>query len=373
MNYIFIVQGEGRGHLTQAISLYNLLVRNGHQVICILVGHAIGNSVAPLLHQSVSCSVIGFDSPHLVYSKKTKTLSISKTAWNTLCHLKTFIKSVFKIKQIIENSPPASIINFYDGVAGVYNLLYGDSTRKMVAIAHQYYLLHPQFPHPKKYFIDRLVVNFNSKITALRAEKKLALSFSYFEEDKTQKIKAMPPLLREEIIQNKTLTPNQNFILCYITQPIFAEQLIEWHKKNSETVINCFWANIQFEKTYKAHENLTFYQIDSVLFLSMMKNCKAFVSTAGFESICEAFYLGKPSCIIPLPNHYEQTCNAIDAQLAGAGITQTNFDLTTFLSYLSTYPTAQTSDFRNWVMESEQRFLKELVKKEEKVVEEPMV
>ena len=32
MKFLFIVQGEGRGHLTQAITLEEILRRNGHEV-----------------------------------------------------------------------------------------------------------------------------------------------------------------------------------------------------------------------------------------------------------------------------------------------------------------------------------------------------
>lgn len=38
MKILFIVQGEGRGHLTQAISLERLLTRSGHEVVEVLVG-----------------------------------------------------------------------------------------------------------------------------------------------------------------------------------------------------------------------------------------------------------------------------------------------------------------------------------------------
>ena len=38
MKYLFIVQGEGRGHLTQAIAMYHLLKRSGSEVVEVLVG-----------------------------------------------------------------------------------------------------------------------------------------------------------------------------------------------------------------------------------------------------------------------------------------------------------------------------------------------
>ncbi len=41
MKYLFIVQGEGRGHLTQAITLEKLLISRGHEVVGIMeIGRA---------------------------------------------------------------------------------------------------------------------------------------------------------------------------------------------------------------------------------------------------------------------------------------------------------------------------------------------
>ena len=36
--FILAVQGEGRGHMTQAISMYELLIENGHTVCAVILG-----------------------------------------------------------------------------------------------------------------------------------------------------------------------------------------------------------------------------------------------------------------------------------------------------------------------------------------------
>ena len=36
--FVFAVQGEGRGHLTQAIATYELLLSRGHKVAAVLIG-----------------------------------------------------------------------------------------------------------------------------------------------------------------------------------------------------------------------------------------------------------------------------------------------------------------------------------------------
>ena len=38
MRYVFIIQGEGRGHLTQAMTMERLLLDAGHEVPLMLVG-----------------------------------------------------------------------------------------------------------------------------------------------------------------------------------------------------------------------------------------------------------------------------------------------------------------------------------------------
>lgn len=66
-----------------------------------------------------------------------------------------------------------------------------------------------------------------------------------------------------------------------------------------------------------------------------MAGCKAYASTAGFESICEAMYLGKP--VLMVPAHIEQDCNAYDAMKAGAGIISDSFDLQPLLRFAGEY------------------------------------
>jgi uncharacterized protein (TIGR00661 family) len=79
-----------------------------------------------------------------------------------------------------------------------------------------------------------------------------------------------------------------------------------------------------------------------------MRRCKAYVSTAGFESICEAMYLGKPVMMVPTEGQFEQECNALDAVLSHAGISSKQFDITRLLSYLPTHQD-KGNEFRSWV------------------------
>ena len=106
----------------------------------------------------------------------------------------------------------------------------------------------------------------------------------------------------------------------------------------------------------KVDETLRFYQIDDIKFLNGMAGCRAYASTAGFESICEAMYLGKP--VLMVPAHIEQDCNAYDAMRAGAGIISDSFDLESLLRFAGRY--TPNRNFTSWVRSCERRIIFEL-------------
>ena len=53
MKFLFIVQGEGRGHLTQAITLEDMLQRNGHEVVEVLVGKSSSRTLPGFFNRSI--------------------------------------------------------------------------------------------------------------------------------------------------------------------------------------------------------------------------------------------------------------------------------------------------------------------------------
>jgi len=87
-----------------------------------------------------------------------------------------------------------------------------------------------------------------------------------------------------------------------------------------------------------------------------MSRCSGFASTAGFESICEAMFMGKPIMMIPTAGHYAQECNVLDAYISGAGIISDTFDLSRFVKYIPTYY-RNHSEYRQWVKNEEQFFI----------------
>ena len=362
--FLFVVQGEGRGHLTQAISLFEILTSAGHQVGSVLVGMDNISNLPTFFQEKIPVKIEIFPAPSLVYGQ-TKAVKV----WDTIItHAKKvgkYRKSVKFLAQKVEEYQPDVIVNFYDMICGLYAQFYRPSI-PIVCIGHQYLLLHQSFISLPNKHIDRFLLNLNTRLTSLNSTRKLALSFVQMPDDKVHSIAVTPPLIRDEV---KKLTPTSKpFILAYITHHKLSEDIINWHANHRDVEIHCFWNNKEFVDEWQFRENLTFHQVNSEKFLRMMEQCSGLICTAGFESVCEAMYLGKPIMMVPVPNHIEQEINAWDGQRAGAGISDTEFNLSRFISYLPVHQNI-SENFKTWQGQTAQIFLKNFEEVTQKEVE----
>jgi uncharacterized protein (TIGR00661 family) len=355
MRVLFLIQGEGNGHLTQAISLYQLLSAEGHQVVASLIGSADGKKRPALFLESVNCPVFTYKSVGLCYSPTGK-LSVGDTLKHLLNGLPGIYKSLQTIHTAVSDYEPDLIVNFYEICGGLYNMVYRSKT-PLHCIAHQYLFLHPQFRFPRKRRFHRHALWLLNKITAYRAAHIYALSFSDLYSS-TSKITVAPPLLRREVTG---LSPSTgDYLLVYLTQPLLRRQIEQWHRRNPTVRIHCFCNNPLQKTKLSVDDTLTFHPTHTATFLSMLKSCQALVTTAGFETVCEAMLLGKPVMMVPVPNHYEQECNALDASLAGIGVSHKTFNLDYLFQYLPTYQ-PQSHRAQKWMEQTRDRLLLPLI------------
>lgn len=353
MRFLFIVQGEGRGHMTQAISLHDILVRNGHEVVEVLVGKSPRREIPSFFYEKIKCGIQAYESPNFVMSKDNKSLLLFRSIFYNLKKAGSFTRSMKFISNRIKVTRADAVINFYELLAGFSNLIYKPRV-PVYCIGHQYLLLHPDFVFPKGKPFDKFLLNLNTRLTSFRARKYLALSFVEMPDKPERKISVVPPLLRKEVLEAKT--SDKGFILGYMLNTGYAEEIIEWHKLHPDKVLHFFWDKKDAPEDMEVHANLYFHTINDVRFLNYMKECSAFSSTAGFESVCEAFYLQKPLMMVPTGNHYEQNCNAFDANRAGAGVFAFKFNLDLLLELIPLYRKSET--FPQWVRQAEQKFIK---------------
>lgn len=344
MRFLFIVQGEGRGHMTQAIALASMLEEKGHQIVSVCIGKSKRRKIPNFVYESLSAPVVTFESPNFISDKANKKILLRRTLTYNLFKTGKFLKSLKLLNEIVLSQQPDVIINFYDLLAGVYNFCYRPKSAFWV-IGHQYLTAHPKFRFATSKNFEKELFLLNNKLTALNADRILALSFHKMASGDPRFV-IIPPLLRKSLFE---LSPSQeDFILCYMVNPGYAEELIRFGKTNPQIKIEAFWDNPEALKLENPLPNITFHQIDDHLFLTKMAACRGLLSTAGFESICEAMYLGKPVMMVPVAGQYEQACNAIDGEAAGAGIAHHEFDFALFDNYITSHDQSK-NQMSDWI------------------------
>ncbi len=356
--FILAVQGEGRGHMTQALSMYDLLTEQGHTVCAVLLGSSGSRDIPGFFFEKIKCPVIQLQSPNFVTDKKNKSINITRSVVHNFGKLKTFRKSLRAIDNLLKEHEPDVVINFFELLIGLYYRFYKPQA-KMVCVAHQYIYFHPDFQFPDGRWLDKIAIKFFTGLTAFGSSKNLALSF-YKIHTKNDEVTIVPPLLRKEIFELQPV--HDDFYLVYLVNSGYFEEVLDWHKHNPTVELHCF--TDQPERLNAGYafnrQKLKVHPINDKLFLEMMSKSKGLASTAGFESVCEAMYLGKPVLMVPIQGHYEQFCNSRDAYRAGAGIFSDKFDLSKLAKFSATFD-GNNSWFKNWVANAKHRIYREII------------
>jgi uncharacterized protein (TIGR00661 family) len=350
MKFLFIVQGEGRGHLTQSISLSELLTRNGHEVVAVMVGKSNRRELPAFFTEKFGRKIRRFDSPNfLPVSKNYRTNILASIAYN-IFHLWKYIRSIILIRKSINRRNIDAVVNFYELLTGLsYAIL--PPSKPCYCIAHQYLFLHPAFRFPNVSSIELWGLKFFTQVTCLNSKRLLALSIQPVENVPQKKLTVVPPLLRKEIFN--TISTVGNYLHGYILNDNYAEEITNFHKKFPNIEMHFFWDRKNVEEETATSPNLTFHRLNDNLFIHYMSGCKAYATTAGFESVCEAMYMGKP--VLMVPTHIEQECNAFEMSEAGAGIMARNFEIEKLIDFIPKYN--KNTGFRTWVQQADSNFL----------------
>ncbi|MHA7130800.1 glycosyltransferase family protein [Algoriphagus namhaensis] len=343
MRFLFLVQGEGRGHMTQAMTLSETLEKMGHEVSSVIIGKSKRREIPEFFSRHFQGKLTPVESPNFVTDKQSKRIKLWSTIRYNLFRSRNFRKSLSVIDQIVKQDQPDVLLNFYDLLGGIYFTVYRPEILHWT-IGHQYLSLHPSYTFPKGKLLSRQLYLLNTKITAFGASLKLALSFVPMES--TQTIRVFPPLIRAQLKAKRST--DEGFYLAYMVNSGYAEEVISFAKNHPHIRIKAFWDRKGVTEVQQALPNLSYHPIDDQAFLTEMAACKGLVCTAGFESICEARYLGKPILVIPVAGQYEQACNAEEVVNLRIGNKSKTFDFNLIDSASAPSLALGQENFRTW-------------------------
>ncbi|MDR0757874.1 MAG: hypothetical protein LBF85_08520 [Tannerella sp.] len=355
--FMFIVQGEGRGHLTQAISLADMLRRNGHEVVAALIGKGCSREVPAFFTKKMNTPVLAYEAPSFVFKKDKKHIDVVKTVIYNINpqKLKKYGDSIELIHRQIKKYRPDVVVNFYEVLPG-FAQLYFRHDIPFVNIGHQYMIRHPDYLQGKGDPQNLMLLRLHSILTSMGATKIFALSFYPMKNCPHERITVVPPLLRREVLELKPV--NGDYILGYMLNQGYENEVHAWHRKHPEVKLHFFWDREGAPDTLQVDETFTLHTISDEQFLKYMAGCRGYITTAGFESVCEALYLDKP--VMMIPAHIEQEVNAADALSIDGGTVDSKFDLSKLLAYMETERKFDAGAFREWVRSAEKTFIGQL-------------
>ena len=94
MKILFIIQGEGRGHLTQALSLRQKLMAEGHEIVGVLVGKSPARRLPDFFLNKIQSPVYPFESPNFLPTAKNKQVSLMRSVLYNVLRLQSYYKKV---------------------------------------------------------------------------------------------------------------------------------------------------------------------------------------------------------------------------------------------------------------------------------------
>lgn len=347
--FLFIVQGEGRGHMTQALAMKELIEEVGHEVVGVLIGGD-GNRKVPsfFIEAFGEEKMQSYFSPSFVMCNNQKVDGF-RTLLGFVKNSGKSWKSIKFIKRTVDKLNPDVIINFYEPLYGVSRLIFGGGKRSIV-IGHQYMFFREGYFLDNRFLFERFFGKLWSSVVGLRSEK---AALSFYPVDNFKNITVLPPLLRKQLFE--TAVKNDGSMLVYVVNNGYIKSLIKSGIK-CDRVINCFCE--KFWEGDGVYGNLRLHSLDGEKFLRMMGKCDVLLCTAGFESLAEAAYLGKKIIAVPTEGHFEQYFNALDAEDYGIANHQPKFYINNDIGIdINLF---DNREFRKWIdgyKESYRKFL----------------
>lgn len=304
-----IIQGEGKGHFSQALSAMEILENQNFEIKRVYLSRSFFRPTPAYFYSECKAPMATYFSPNFIRSADQKGIRVLLSLCINLLLSPVYIIETIRIGILMMSDRSKYIFNFYDPVGALSSRIFKARAKK-TTISHHFYLMHPEFMHPHGMGRSMFWLNLMNRMVYRSANSVLALSFR---KDKgVGKLLVKAPLISEVIRESKYKAGDRD--LCYFLNHGFAAEIIEFYRGRPDLKADIYTDAKPLADT---PENVKLHPPSREKFLQSMLQCSRIISTAGFDLVAEAFYLGIPIYLIPSRNHYEQYCNALDASRTG--------------------------------------------------------
>jgi UDP:flavonoid glycosyltransferase YjiC (YdhE family) len=301
MRVVYGVQSTGRGHLARFAALKPLLDEAGHELLIIVSGY---DEPPRFFLESIGSSRYERMTSFRMADDGAGGISKRGTAKAFITDMPGLLSSLYQGHKVIHAFDPDLIISDFDPITG--SPMVAPSAFKVGignwAMARQRGTVH--LPGMR---IERFNTNLAAKLCTSGVD--VLLGCHFFPSDEN----CLPPILRPDI--GEVPVSNEGHILVYHSFQGRLASIVEYALRHKDRDIVVYGYPIRPSQMPK---NMRF-ETRSDRFLHDLATCDAYVGTAGFQSVCEAFYLGKKIVVQPIEGHYEQKWNASKLDELGIG------------------------------------------------------
>lgn len=341
-----IIQGEGRGHFSQAMAALEILEKSNIEVVRVYLGKSFFRKTPDYFRSSLNLPMKSFYSPNFLPSPDRKGIRVLISILLNLLLSPLYIYESVRLGILMISDQSKIVINFYDPIGGLA-CRYWKRRAKRIVVSHHFYLSHPDFFHPHGFGFSYFWLMMMNRFMIRSCDKVMALS--YREGQQINKIELIPPLISNQIRNVEREEGDQD--LCYFLNPGFDKEMLDLYRKKPGQKAIIFTDTRSGEKI---PVDIIIQPTSKEKFRTAMLSCRQIISTAGFDTVAEAFYLGIPIFLIPSSNHYEQYCNALDASRTGLGF---QLESLADLDQIEFMPSSNLS-FKTWADKIEVIFMK---------------
>lgn len=292
MRVVYGVQSTGRGHLSRFAALKPLFDADGHEMLVIVSGrHDPPSFFLDAVGGSRCERMPGFE----MADDGVGGISKRKTASAFVGGMPELLRSLYQGHKLISAFDPDFIVSDFDPITG--SSLVTPTVFK-IGVGNWAMSRHHQLSHLAGYRLEKFNTDLAIKLCSSGVDVILGCHFYPYDN------LCLPPILRPDI--DCLTAVGRGHLLVYHSFQGRLAPIVAYAENHPETEILIYGYPAPLQHV---PSNIHF-RMDGTRFIQDLAGCEAYVGTAGFQTICEAFYLGKKIIVQPIEGHYEQRWNA---------------------------------------------------------------
>lgn len=302
---LYGVHGTGHGHAVRALTLARHFTALGHEFL--FVSHGTG---ADILGREFPVE----DIPNPATPIQGHKVAVLATIYSNLSvrsRSRTYIDQVLRLMDRFRPDVTMSDYEYFVPRAARRAGL------PCLSVDHQHVITACRHPVPWSQYLSYLSTAWAVKTFFSQAGDYLAISFFRPQVAPGVKVKIVPPLLRETVLQRRASAGGH--VVAYQGYTTFKRFFPFLRAIPSEVMVYGF-------NTAGTDGNLTFKKNSETGFLDDLSSCRYVVCGGSHTLLSEAVYYGKPAISFPIQGAFEQFLNAFYLERLGYGRYFTGFN-----------------------------------------------